>query len=195
MFSAKGKNELIEVKENLYIIKNSNGFSIEINQKNKELIIRNSNFEVLNQDDFKAYISIYDKFFNKYTTEKQKVENMSKISKLKSNAHTFQTMLETYAVDYQGEYPKNVEELEKEAKKSNFYWHNIINPFNEKNIKAIVDYKTYKKEKNKKIFFGYVLYQPEISSNQITSYKVYLIDEKGEFLKDTSNEVFYLSNN
>ena len=54
-----------------------------------------------------------------------------KISSLKANMHTFQTILETYAVDH-GEYPKNIQEL-KQAAFEGDYWKEFKNPFTSQN--------------------------------------------------------------
>ncbi len=52
----------------------------------------------------------------------------AKISSVKANMHTYQTMLETYAVDWGGTYPQNVTELIEEAKEQNYY-REVKNPY------------------------------------------------------------------
>lgn len=52
----------------------------------------------------------------------------AKIANVKSNAHTVQTMLESYGVDWGGKYPDLVADLEKEAK-DGAYWKALSNPF------------------------------------------------------------------
>lgn len=58
-------------------------------------------------------------------------QDRAKISSVKANAHTVQTMLETYAVDYQGKYPTNRTELYNGANVTggNNYWKELKNPF------------------------------------------------------------------
>lgn len=56
-------------------------------------------------------------------------QDRAKISSVKANAHTVQTMLETYAVDYQGKYPTNRTELYNGANSTNNYWKELKNPF------------------------------------------------------------------
>ena len=51
-----------------------------------------------------------------------------KISSVKSNMHTLQTIVENYAVDNKHFYPSSLEELYKEANKHN-YWKDFSNPY------------------------------------------------------------------
>lgn len=55
------------------------------------------------------------------------LRDCSKTSSIKANMHTFQTALETYAVDH-GIYPESMKKLEKVAKAGN-YWKEPKNPF------------------------------------------------------------------
>jgi len=53
----------------------------------------------------------------------------ARLSLIKANMHKYQAMVETYAVDHQGLYPKNTGVLEKQAEASNYsYWKNFENP-------------------------------------------------------------------
>lgn len=57
-------------------------------------------------------------------------QDRAKVSSVKANMHTFQTALETYAVDWGGVYPENVTELHTEASAAaNDYWKDFKNPF------------------------------------------------------------------
>lgn len=48
---------------------------------------------------------------------------------VKANMHTLQTMVETYAVDWGGLYPDNLETLQREAQNTDTaYWKDLINP-------------------------------------------------------------------
>jgi prepilin-type N-terminal cleavage/methylation domain-containing protein len=52
----------------------------------------------------------------------------AKVANVKSNAHTLQTMLESYGVDFGGKYPDNVANLQQEAQ-TGAYWKALSNPF------------------------------------------------------------------
>lgn len=70
------------------------------------------------------YLSSLSFFYNNSSHEN---------SNQKENLHTIQTIVETFAVDHKGIYPKNFQVLEKEAKKMK-YWTELRNPYNKKNI-------------------------------------------------------------
>jgi type II secretion system protein G len=61
-------------------------------------------------------------------------QDRAKLSSVKANMHTIQTMAETYAVDWGGVYAGNVDILRTEAADTtkNAYWKNITNPFTSK---------------------------------------------------------------
>jgi len=52
----------------------------------------------------------------------------SKSASVKANMHTYQTMIEIYAVDWGGVYPQNVTELIQEAKEQSYY-REVTNPY------------------------------------------------------------------
>ena len=57
-------------------------------------------------------------------------QDRAKLSSVKANMHTFQTMAETYAVDWGGVYPTNVAELKADATvATKNYWKDFVNPF------------------------------------------------------------------
>jgi type II secretion system protein G len=58
-------------------------------------------------------------------------QDRAKLSSVKANAHTMQTMLETYAVDWQSVYPNGTTSLKTEASSAatNKYWKELKNPF------------------------------------------------------------------
>ncbi|MFN4149809.1 MAG: ankyrin repeat domain-containing protein, partial [Candidatus Sericytochromatia bacterium] len=130
--------------------------------------------------------------------------NLLNIYILKSNIHYFQTIIETYSVDFGGIYPEKIEELQKEAK-SKDYWKDIKNPFTQmigvgKNG-AIMDYKIYKNYKPHPSLKGLVLYEAIDSKfdkvekkSFCTKYKIYATDENGDLLKEIDGKVFYLTN-
>lgn len=56
-------------------------------------------------------------------------QDRAKISSVKANLHTVQTMLETYSVDWSGQYPPNTAMLDQEARNKK-YNKELKNPFN-----------------------------------------------------------------
>ncbi|MFN8672196.1 MAG: hypothetical protein U0457_08985 [Candidatus Sericytochromatia bacterium] len=185
------ENELIKIGYALFYLKDTGGYYILL-EKNKEnkfekeiTLFAPSGYPILKEDFF---------------PEKEFLEDKNKtLSKIKANMHTLQTMIETYAVDFEENYPKNLTELYEYATKNNYpYWKEFINPFTaNKGISqygSLLDYKTYLEEKNKENLAGIVLYEP-IVKDTIKKYKIYGIDFNGELLKDKNEEVFYLTNN
>lgn len=64
-------------------------------------------------------------------------QDRAKISSVKANMHTVQTMLETYGVDWGGTYPSTVSQLVTEAVgASNPYYKDFTNPFTSKSMGA-----------------------------------------------------------
>lgn len=125
--------------------------------------------------------------------ESKKIQSTSKTisedeikKQLKANIHTFQVMLETYAVIYKGIYPENISALIKDAKNNPPYYKNLKNPFGEK-LDGLVDKKSNIK--------GAVVYEPiKDSKGNITIYKIFGNDKTGHHLKNDSGEDFCLSN-
>lgn len=56
---------------------------------------------------------------------------------VKANAHTLQTMVETYAVDTNGDYPADLDVLKKEAEAQG-YWRSLTNPV-DRRLPALAD--------------------------------------------------------
>ncbi|MEZ0375180.1 MAG: hypothetical protein ACAI44_39200, partial [Candidatus Sericytochromatia bacterium] len=116
----------------------------------------------------------------------------ARISSVKANMHTTQTIAETYAVDYGGIYPATVAEMVKEAEKHD-YWKAFTNPFNQESGLglALIDYQDYKPGAE---MAGKVLYQPVANEDgQITSYKIYGVDQAGQLILD-QDQTYYLTN-
>ena len=57
-------------------------------------------------------------------------QDRAKVSSVKANAHTLQTVLETYAVDWGGQYGSNLNNNKSEASGKG-YWKDYKNPFNQ----------------------------------------------------------------
>ncbi|MEK7433916.1 MAG: hypothetical protein AABZ74_12335 [Cyanobacteriota bacterium] len=130
------------------------------------------------------------------------------LAEIKSNMHTFQTILETYSVDSKGSYPKNVEELYKFANTgNNKYWKDFKSPFSHKFGKSIsfddFDKKLLEKKSNNWFFkeeikcSGCVYYSFSMSKKgQIDGYFIYGSDKNGEIIIDVQSGLpFTLSNN
>ncbi|MEK7433907.1 MAG: hypothetical protein AABZ74_12290 [Cyanobacteriota bacterium] len=134
--------------------------------------------------------------------------NRAKISQTKANMHIFQNILETYATNSKGFYPKNVDELKKVANKGkNKYWEDIKNPFSLKIGKgeSYDDFSNLKKEfifgssnfkligKNGCIYYDFMPNE----NKQGIKYFIYIsISKNGEILIDAQSGIpFTLSNN
>lgn len=124
-------------------------------------------------------------------------ENTKKTEKraLKTNASTFRMMLEMYAVDNNGNYPKDIKELQKSAKKAK-YWKDLKNPYGKANKNILMDYKSFNSKKAGN-FKGAVLYQPIYSKvgkkTLCNNYKIYLIDNNGKFVSDNPKQKHFSS--
>jgi hypothetical protein len=108
------------------------------------------------------------------------VKRSSRYSSVLRNAHTVQTMLESYSIDWGGRYPISVDALMDEAKIGS-YFKQLINPFDEASP-AVVDMSHPTK--------GAVGYTFDETTRK---YHVRAWDENGELLKDEGNE-FHLTN-
>jgi ankyrin repeat protein len=158
-------------------------------------------FQNQNKDTFNFLINKSDKNLLSYF---EKNKNLVKNNITKENMHAIQILIQLYQSDLYSSYPEKLEDLEKYAK-SNNYWTEINNPFTltsglGKNG-SIMDYKTYKNNKNNSSFKGLVLYESinpkfnkEYKKTLCTKYKLYGTDENGELLKDKDGKVFFLSN-
>ncbi|MEK7433913.1 MAG: hypothetical protein AABZ74_12320 [Cyanobacteriota bacterium] len=131
---------------------------------------------------------------------------------VKSNMHTFQTILETYSVDASGFYPKNVEELHKFASTgNNKYWKNFENPYTRESGKgnSYDDMPITKKTNfSNWIFFttenivlegkrGLIYYDPiSNKQGQVFKYFIYGFGKQNKILEDSQTGLpFTLSNN
>lgn len=123
--------------------------------------------------DFKWLVSIPGEMLS--------AQNRAKVSSVKANMHTLQTMVETYAVDWGGEYPATLQQLHQEALKHD-YWKDFTNPFNseegiDKSMGASANYKPGTGQA------GLVFYEPVKEKDQpITTYRIYGTDGQGELI-------------
>ena len=138
----------------------------------------------------------------------------SPASRIKANMHTLQTMIETYAIDYKGKYPRNIEELKKDADLPyKNYWKELWNPYIYKNTmeyiasftqnKPIGDevytiYKDYNIYKYPSIFYAVNKKRTKYwltAINKSACYSTWFIGvcEEYAFIKD-KGKIFYLTN-
>lgn len=127
-------------------------------------------------------------------------QDRARISSVKANMHTLQTIVETYGVDWAGVYAPDLLTLVREAKKSGVeYWKDFTNPFTGKSgagkAGSVTDYRSYQNSSDHKSFAGLVLYEPlpEKGRKEIVSYKIYGCDANGELIQD-KGQLFYLTN-
>lgn len=111
----------------------------------------------------------------------------SPVYSVKASMHTLQTMVETYAVDWKGQYPPSIQMLEKEANQPDkTYWKNITNP--------LTHYQGYRKsyanESDPKSE-GIATY--EAVGPHFTIYYIYGYDKKGQRIQNKGQD-FILTN-
>lgn len=137
----------------------------------------------------------------------------SMLSVIQANAHTVQTAIETYAVDWQGIYPSNTSELIQEATSKN-YWRTITNSLTGDKLDTVIDYSDYINAKNNLIYKGNpitsisdlkgkIVVSTEMQGGYVTKYYIYAVDVFGEFITynypypdaNSPTKIFYLTNN
>lgn len=64
-------------------------------------------------------------------------QDRAKVASVKANMHTFQTALETYAVDWGGQYPTNSANAKTQAT-TDGYWKEFVNPV-DKSVVSLTD--------------------------------------------------------
>lgn len=120
----------------------------------------------------------------------------SKISSVKANMHTLQTMIETYAIDWGGVYPQELEQVYAETRQpGREYWKDFTNPATGQTGlgQALANAKAFLPGGD---FKGIVLYEPLGSDPScITSYKITGVDPDGELIKNRSSESVYALDN
>lgn len=122
-------------------------------------------------------------------------DNQTFVKELKANMHTLQTMVETYAVDWGGCYPKNLTALKQEATiPGKEYWKEIVNPITGKSGlgKSIIDTDLIKNNEVTNFLWS-VVYTAAASSDDYSCPIVYEINGFGqksdEFYKENGKEV------
>ena len=111
----------------------------------------------------------------------------AKNANVKSNAHTTQTMLESYGVDYGGKYPTNVANLKTEATNGS-YFKVFANPFDGSTTTSMADFTVHATVPTA----GAVLYNMQDTANA-ARYFVYGADKNKALIQDKGTD-FTLSN-
>jgi prepilin-type N-terminal cleavage/methylation domain-containing protein len=126
-------------------------------------------------------------------------QDRAKISSVKANMHTFQTIAETYAVDWGGVYANNVSTMSTEAiTPGRAYWKDFTNPFSSTsgNTKSYSDMTTSVAGTatvfGASVVPGIVLYNA-IGGSSATKYFVYGANKAGQAIVDKGT-VFMLTN-
>lgn len=123
-------------------------------------------------------------------------------SSVKANMHTLQSIVETYAVDWGGVYPRDIEALKLEATQAGRdYWKDFTNPYTGKSGEGLSygDASHVWLQKQGGILrphadeAGLVLYAPVKDCRGIVKYFVYGLDKEGQTVKDKGRD-FVLSN-
>ncbi|PKL76571.1 MAG: hypothetical protein CVV27_09625 [Candidatus Melainabacteria bacterium HGW-Melainabacteria-1] len=118
-------------------------------------------------------------------------QDRAKVSSVKANMHTMQTIIETYAVDWGGVYASNVSGLKSEAEVAGReYWKEFNNPFSGQSGTAL-SYDDFAAGGLAGGTPGMTLYEP--NSAPVTKYWVYGLDKAGNAIQDKGRN-FYLSN-
>lgn len=143
------------------------------------------------------------------------VEDRSKVSSVKANMHTFQTIVETYAVDWGGVYSASPQAIKFEATQAGRdYWKDFTNPCTGKSGYQL-SYQEYGKWPLTPAFIEIigirfyralpanlpperdsrckVLYQVNPADGPIVYYQIYGTTPEGTLLRDREKE-FFLSN-
>lgn len=181
-------------------VDNNGASSIKYDEK----LTSNGLNRILNAVDLIMYQNL-DPLEYIYSSDEYYLEGVkirANLASVKSNMHTFQTILETYSVDSSGNYPNNIADLKKSATTgNNQYWKNFRNPFSN-NTDEILDYEEYIKIKDTLLYKsvkiddisalkGFVIYK----RNSISNYQIYCVNIDGNLLKDDFGNDFYLTNN
>lgn len=83
-------------------------------------------------------------------------------SSVKANAHTLQTIVETFGVDHSGLYPEDMTSLLKAAKGENTYWKDFKNPLTQQSGigKALDSFSNFKRQGFPVSAAGQIFYEP-----------------------------------
>lgn len=122
-------------------------------------------------------------------------QNRAKVSSVKSNMHTLQTTIETYAVEWDGRYADTLAALNTEATQAGRqYWKDFVNPITGvSGLNATYRDLSVMPPANP-ANAGFTLYNPTVNGTRpITTYFVYGLDKNGSPILDRGQD-FYLTN-
>jgi len=140
-------------------------------------------------------------------------QDRAKISSVKSNMHTFQTMIETYGVDWGGQYPNSYVSIQTEAVAQD-YTKDYANPFtgvkvslqNDTNCLRLAEVvsggtATPASTTDTGVFggpggaacLGQVIYRRSVLGSNYGKYAIYGLNKTGAWIND-KGKVFELSN-
>ena len=180
-------------KANIVRLKTSFDKLNETIKEVKKSTLKDNEAQILKEWDNVS--SIFDGFYESNLTSS--VSPTKKIpGDISANMHSLQVMVETYAVDWGGIYPNDLNALFTEAKKVN-YWKDFENPFTKKHgigkDGAMLEYSVYNHYKQpQSAFKGLILYNP--SGKPYTSYVIYGCNQNGDLSKDDNGKVYLLTN-
>ncbi len=125
-------------------------------------------------------------------------------SSVKANAHTLQTMVETFGVDHGGLYPEDMTSLLKAAKGENAYWKDVTNPLTQQSGigKALDSFSNFKRQGFPVSAAGQVFYEPLGKRQSLDpknpklggypGYRVYAYLSEGEVAVLTNDDIWEL---
>ena len=122
---------------------------------------------------------------------------LSRDERVKTNMHTLQIMIETYGVDWGGNYPESLEGLHREAvMPGREYWKDFSNPYTSATgigpRGSLIEFKDFTPTPE---LAGLVVFQPLCGTGSCVEYDVYGIGENGELLPGKGgSQPFKLSN-
>lgn len=119
-------------------------------------------------------------------------EDRAKLSSVKANMHTLQTLVETYAMDWKGEYPRNTLAVNQDAVQGK-YWKDFVNPFTSRSGRyySFADIGAFSSLSQDHA--GLVLYDPIVSQGKVSHYYLYGLDQEGRRIRDKGQD-FVLTN-
>ena len=119
----------------------------------------------------------------------------SERTRLRMNVREISNIIDDYQKNNKNTYPKNIDELESNAKKLS-YWKQIKNPITNKTVKTYTFYSGTKKLSNKIDNFyekGSILYFPKFSKRkEIIGYTLYSVSNIDGELLIWQNKIFFI---